>query len=82
MSLHEIHRGQAPLTDIVGRLRLLADQIESGKYKADLCCVVLKTPPIDDGSHFVHTFSYGDYKSVYECDGLMMYAATHSRDGD
>ena len=28
----ELHDGRPPLTDISGRLRLLADQIEAGEY--------------------------------------------------
>lgn len=69
MPVLEIKRA-APLTDIPGRLRHLAERIEGGHLAPDLALVVLRE---NDGLRF---FGYGAYSSDDECRGIFLRAAT------
>lgn len=86
MTIHEIKKGGAegtnvqtisvtPLTDIAARLRKLADRIESGALKPDLALVILRFSAHDLPAA-LSTYAYGEFKSSYECDGIMLAAAT------
>lgn len=78
MTVQEIKRS-VPLTDIPGRLRDLADRIERGLLSPDLALVVFRyTYP--STSTTLSTHCYGDYRSTYECNGILLHAATGSGD--
>lgn len=59
-----------PIRDIVGRLRLLADEIESGEVPIDDYLMVIA--PQDD-FHEPYSACYGRNPSRYECIGLFQH---------
>lgn len=62
-----------PLTDIVGQLRAMADEIESGERSIT---AVLFIVPNDDTADFPAVFGWGEYLNNFEIIGVLYLAIT------